>query len=99
MENAVEGLKLAFAVLLLTMALSLTIAFFSKARTTAEAVLQSSDKTAYYDYSKYSVPQDTQEIELLDMKQLFQHYINMIKKDIKLHLKRVHIMKQLENLP
>lgn len=33
MENAVEGLKLAFAVLLLTMALSLTIAFFSKART------------------------------------------------------------------
>ena len=59
MENAVEGLKLAFAVLLLTMALSLTIAFFSKARTTAEAVLQSSDKTAYYDYSKYSVPQDT----------------------------------------
>ena len=28
MENAVEGLKLAFAVLLLTMALSLTIALF-----------------------------------------------------------------------
>ena len=59
MENAVEGLKLAFAVLLLTMALSLTIAFFSKARTTAEMVLKSSDKTAYYDYSRYSVPQDT----------------------------------------
>lgn len=59
MENAVEGLKLAFAVLLLTMALSLTIAFFSKARTTAEMVLRSSDKTAYYDYSRYSVPQDT----------------------------------------
>lgn len=59
MENAVEGLKLAFAVLLLTMALSLTIAFFSKARTTAEMVLHSSDKTAYYDYSMYSVPQDT----------------------------------------
>lgn len=59
MENAVEGLKLAFAVLLLTMALSLTIAFFSKARTTGEMVLQSSDKTAYYDYTRYSIPQDT----------------------------------------
>ncbi len=62
MENAVEGLKLAFAVLLLTMALSLTIAFFSKARTTAEMVLQSSDKTAYYDYDedgKFSISQDT----------------------------------------
>ena len=59
MENAVEGLKLAFAVLLLTMALSLTIAFFSKARITAETMLHSSDKTAYYDYTKYSVPQDT----------------------------------------
>ena len=59
MENAVEGLKLAFAVLLLTMALSLTIAFFSKARTTAEMVLRSSDKTVYYDYESYDIPQDT----------------------------------------
>lgn len=59
MENAVDGLKLAFAVLLLTMALSLTIAFFSKARTTAEMVLRSSDKTVYYDYTSYSIPQDT----------------------------------------
>lgn len=58
MENAVEGLKLAFAVLLLTMALSLTIAFFSKARATADLVLQSSDKTVYYDYTRYSLPQD-----------------------------------------
>lgn len=59
MENAVDGLKLAFAVLLLTMALSLTIAFFSKARTTAEMVLRSSDKTVYYDYTSYTIPQDT----------------------------------------
>ena len=71
MENAVEGLKLAFAVLLLTMALSLTIAFFSKARTTAEAVLQSSDKTAYYDYSKYSVPQDTSGNRIVGYENLF----------------------------
>ena len=59
MENAVEGLKLAFAVLLLPMALSLTIAFFSKARTTSEMVLISYYKTVYYDYTSYSIPQDT----------------------------------------
>ena len=59
MENAVEALKMAFAVILLTMALSLSLAFFSKARTTAEAVLHSSDETAYYDYTKYDLPEDT----------------------------------------
>lgn len=59
MENAVEGLKLAFAVMLLTLALSLTISFFSKARTTAELVLRSSDELAYYDYTKYDLPEDT----------------------------------------
>lgn len=32
---------------------------FSKARTTAEMVLRSSDKTVYYDYTSYSIPQDT----------------------------------------
>ena len=58
MENAVEALKMAFAVLLLVLALSLSIAFFSKARSTAEAVLQSSDKTVYYDYTKYDLPED-----------------------------------------
>lgn len=58
MENAVEALKMAFAVLLLTFALSISIAFFSKARSTAETVLQSSDKTAYYDYTRYDLPED-----------------------------------------
>ena len=32
---------------------------FSKARTTAEMVLRSSDKTVYYDYASYSIPRDT----------------------------------------
>lgn len=58
MENAVEALKMAFAVLLLTLALSLSIAFFSKARSTSEIVLQSSDKMAYYDYTRYDLPED-----------------------------------------
>lgn len=58
MENAVEALKMAFAVMLLTLALSLSIAFFSKARSTSDIVLQSSDKMAYYDYTRYDLPED-----------------------------------------
>ena len=58
MENAVEALKMAFAVILLTLALSLSIFFFSKARETSEIVLQSSDKLAYYDYTRYDLPED-----------------------------------------
>lgn len=59
MENAVEALKMAFAVLVLIFALGISIAFFSKARATAEIVLQSVDKTAYYDYTRYDMPEDT----------------------------------------
>lgn len=58
MENAVEALKLAFAVILLTLALSLSINYFSKARDTAEQVLQSSDSFRYYDYEQYSLDPD-----------------------------------------
>lgn len=58
MENAVEALKMAFAVILLTLALSLSIAYFSKARSTSEMVLQSADAQRYYDYTKYNLPED-----------------------------------------
>ena len=51
MENAVEALKMAFAVLVLIMALSLSIMTFSEARQAADFVLQSADPTAYYDYN------------------------------------------------
>ena len=61
MENAVEALKLAFAVILLTLALSLSISYFSKARETSELVLATSDKQRYYDYddNQYTIPEDT----------------------------------------
>jgi len=51
MENAVEALKMAFAVLVLVMALSLSIMTFSQARQTADYVLESADPTAYYNYN------------------------------------------------
>ncbi len=50
MENAVDALKLAFAVIVFVMALSLTIYMFSEARTTADIVLHSSDVTYYMEY-------------------------------------------------
>lgn len=58
MENAAEALKMAFAVILLTLALSLSIAFFSKAKSTSEMVLESADEQRYYDYTMYDSPED-----------------------------------------
>ncbi len=54
MENAVEALKMAFAVILLTLALALTMFLFSKARETADIVLKSADPTEYYDYIEFT---------------------------------------------
>lgn len=50
MENAVDGLKIAFAVLVFTMALSLAIYMFTEARITSDAVLQTSDVTEFMEY-------------------------------------------------
>lgn len=52
MENAVDALKIAFAVMFFTMALSLTMYMFTQARTTADAVLYSSDVTALMSYEE-----------------------------------------------
>jgi len=52
MENAVDALKIAFAVMVFTMALSLAISTFSQARETSEAVLYMNDKTNYYIYDE-----------------------------------------------
>ena len=52
MENAVEALKMAFAMLVLVLALSVSIMSFSAARQTADFVLQSADPTATYEYNE-----------------------------------------------
>lgn len=51
MENAVDALKIAFAVFVLVMALSLAIYMFTQARETADIILQSSDITEFMDYT------------------------------------------------
>lgn len=52
MENAVDALKMAFAVIVFTIALSLSIYMFSQARVAADAVLYRSDSTRYTDYEE-----------------------------------------------
>lgn len=54
MENAVDALKIGFAVLVFVMALSLTIYMFSEARETADAVLHSSDITEFMEYHGFA---------------------------------------------
>lgn len=50
MENVVEAFKIAFAVLVFSMALTLAIFMFSEARVTADAVLKKSDISAFMEY-------------------------------------------------
>lgn len=54
MENAVDALKIAFAIFVFVMALSLAIYMFTMARETSDVVLQSSDVTALMEYTEVS---------------------------------------------
>ena len=50
MENAVDALKIAFAVFIFIVALSLAMFMFTQARETADIVLESSDVTEFMDF-------------------------------------------------
>lgn len=50
MENAVEALKMAFAVMAFMLALSVSIISFNKVKETSDIVLYSKDETNYYEY-------------------------------------------------
>lgn len=54
MENAVDALKIAFAVFVFTMALSLAMYMLTMAKETSDIVLQSSDITALMEYIEVS---------------------------------------------
>ena len=51
MENAVQALKMAFAVLVFVMALSFTVYVFTQARTASDSILYSIDETNNYEYT------------------------------------------------
>lgn len=50
MENAVEALKMAFAVMAFVMALSVSMVSFNKVKETSDIVLYTKDETNYYEY-------------------------------------------------
>lgn len=56
MENAVDALKIAAAVLVFVIAITIAFALLSQAKSTSDIILFSSDKTNYYDYSKDANP-------------------------------------------
>lgn len=51
MENAVDALKLAFALLVFAIAITLTFSVVGQAKATADAVFTSTDKTEFYTYA------------------------------------------------
>lgn len=50
MENAVDALKIAFAVMVLVLALTVSIVSFNKAKATSDVILYTKDETNYYEY-------------------------------------------------
>ena len=50
MENAVDALKMAFAVIVFVLALTIGIAVFTQARTASDVILHGQDSTEYYNY-------------------------------------------------
>ena len=50
MENAVDALKMAFAIFVFIMALSIVFSLFTQIKDTADSVLYLSDKTNFYEW-------------------------------------------------
>ena len=52
MENATDALKIAFAVFIFVIAITVTFSLISQAKSTADDMLYYSDKTNYYNYAE-----------------------------------------------
>ena len=53
MENAIDGIKIAFGLLVFVLALTLAISVVGQARATSEVVFHSNDKTEFYQYATH----------------------------------------------
>ena len=51
MENAVDAIKIAFALLVFAIAIALAFSVIGQARIASDAVFISNDKTEFYDYA------------------------------------------------
>lgn len=62
MENAADALKMAFAVFVFVVAISLTFSSFTKAKEAADAVLWYTDKTNYYQWVESAQQENGREV-------------------------------------
>ena len=61
MENAVDAIKLGFALLVFAIAITLTVSLVGQARMTSDVIFSSTDKTSFYEYvsnEDYNVKKD-----------------------------------------
>lgn len=54
MENAADALKIAFAIFVFVLAITITFSIISQAKSTADVVLYHSDETNFYDHEESS---------------------------------------------
>ncbi|MBR1802772.1 MAG: hypothetical protein IJ777_02220 [Clostridia bacterium] len=76
MENAVQALKMAFAVFVFIIALTLIIIMIGRVNSVSQIVLAHSDKTSYYRYEVYNQNEDKHRIVGLEtvIPSLYKYY-------------------------
>ena len=83
MENAADALKIAFAVFIFVIAITLTFSIVSQAKSTADAVFYYSDETNFYEYSDSSEKSRTVSVSEI-IPTLYRYYKESIGVEIKL---------------
>ena len=64
MDNAVDALKIAFAVLVFVMAITVSITAFDQAKATSDEVFYMADKTNFYEYPSEEEQKQNQKLKL-----------------------------------
>ena len=64
MDNAVDALKIAFAVLVFVMAITVSITAFDQAKATSDEVFYMADKTNFYEYPSEDEQKQNQKLKL-----------------------------------
>lgn len=78
MENATDALKIAFAMLIFAIAITIIFIMMSQAKSTADSVTYYTDKTNFYYWN------DSSEIKKVSLDQLICNLYNYYKEDIRI---------------
>ena len=80
MENAVDAIKIAFAVMIFVMALSVSMVTLTQVKATSDVVLYAEDETNFYEYQ--GATGKAAENRIVGLETIVPTYINIIKKTI-----------------